>query len=59
MNIQDYRPNFIRVMPAQEQPKDFTKRKCLQCKTDLPQYVKYYCSGSCMQAAKDEGTYVN
>lgn len=52
-----YRPAFIakalEAEDAQRQKRDI----CLKCPTRLLGYQKYYCSGTCMNEAKMDGSY--
>jgi hypothetical protein len=32
-------------------------RKCRMCPSILPRYIKYYCSGMCIAAARLDGAY--
>jgi len=57
-DIRSFRPVFLRE--EMERRIDFKQsRHCIECDTELPEYVKYYCSGSCMQIAKDSGRYLS
>jgi hypothetical protein len=56
MNIdpKKYRPSFIQPFETVE---DTTPCFCKVCKEPLPKHLKYYCTGKCLQAAKDSGLY--
>jgi hypothetical protein len=50
-----YRPEFITRPKIAEVLE--VSRKCEECQADLPNHLKYYCSGKCMKEAKEKGTY--
>lgn len=53
MHPKNFRPKFIQDS-MQEQGKN-----CIICSKELQKSVKYYCSGECMNKAKEQGTYDN
>jgi hypothetical protein len=60
IDIKRYRPQFIqeaeieaiKEAEAEEQP-----RTCLECPNQLSKYLRDYCSGQCMQTARDNGRF--
>lgn len=47
-------PNFLKGKLDDWETKP---RLCLMCPTKLPPYLKYYCCGMCINAAKMAGIY--
>jgi len=56
MDISKYRPHFVGT--AEQRAQQFPAgRVCLMCPTGLDTTLKYYCSGGCIEKAKQEGIY--
>lgn len=51
-----YRPSFLRK-GLEATPKPTASRTCRMCPSKLSPWLRYYCSGVCVNAAKMAGTY--
>ncbi len=58
INPKDYRPNFLKkALEEADKFRTTAPRTCLRCPTRLTPFQKHYCSGMCMNEAKNDGTY--
>ena len=49
LKFKDFRPSFFKSV--------VDKKRCIVCWNNLLPYMKYYCSGKCLEEAKEKGTY--
>jgi hypothetical protein len=53
-----YRPSFLKdKLEADALAPRAGRATCIRCPNKLPPWVRYYCSGECMNEAKMDGTY--